>query len=106
MVSRVSKSSDVMEVEVAISSMGGRAQRTDQRVRTGAGRSNRNGGAKPTAGDTDAASGGNLDKSTQGHLGRIIKESYSDLLRQPVPDRFLEILKDLERTRGEPSEDA
>lgn len=33
----------------------------------------------------------------QGHLGRKLKASYDELVRQPVPNKFRELLEELER---------
>jgi hypothetical protein len=43
-----------------------------------------------------------LDHDTQAALGELLRGMYSDLLKRPVPDRFLDILKRLDET---PSED-
>lgn len=37
-----------------------------------------------------------VDRKIQTHLGRTLKASYEELIRQPVPDRFIELLKELE----------
>ena len=33
----------------------------------------------------------------QGYLGRKLKASYDELVRQPVPDKFRQLLEELER---------
>ena len=33
----------------------------------------------------------------QGHLGRKLKASYDEIVRQPVPDTFRQLLEELER---------
>jgi Anti-sigma factor NepR len=38
-----------------------------------------------------------FDQATQGHIGRLLKKSYDDLVQQPVPDRLLQILEELDR---------
>ncbi len=38
-----------------------------------------------------------IDQRIQGHLGRKLKESYEELVRQPVPDKFHQLLEELER---------
>jgi hypothetical protein len=38
-----------------------------------------------------------LDANIQRHLGQKLKASYDDLIRQPVPDKFRELLEELER---------
>ena len=38
-----------------------------------------------------------VDQGIQRHLGRKLKASYDDLIKQPVPDKFRQLLDDLER---------
>lgn len=38
-----------------------------------------------------------LGPDIQSHLGRTLKASYEDIVRQPVPDKFHQLLKELER---------
>jgi Anti-sigma factor NepR len=38
-----------------------------------------------------------LGQDIQSHLGRTLKASYEDMIRQPVPDKFHQLLKELER---------
>ena len=38
-----------------------------------------------------------VDQAIQRHLGRKLKASYDDLIKQPVPDKFRQLLEDLER---------
>lgn len=59
-------------------------------------------GGEPPAMDTNSAIGLNqpapeLDAKIQRHLGQKLKASYDDLIRQPVPDKFRELLEELER---------
>lgn len=83
----------------------GRGQRNLQRMsdmetsgRTGGGPSVSAGGAKPAGGATTspgreaAAFGSDLQSS----IGRQLRSMYNDLLQEPVPDRFLQLLSDLE----------
>ncbi len=49
---------------------------------------------KPTS---DTAAEPAVDQGVRDHLGRKLKESYDDLVRQPVPDKFRQLLEDLER---------
>jgi hypothetical protein len=43
----------------------------------------------------------------QAHLGRQLRAVFEDMAKQPVPDRFLELLNALERKTTEtPAEDA
>ena len=38
-----------------------------------------------------------VDEDIQKHLGRKLKASYDELVRQPVPDAFRQLLEELER---------
>jgi hypothetical protein len=38
-----------------------------------------------------------LDPDVQAHIGRQLRAGYVDSLNQPVPDRFLELLAELDR---------
>jgi hypothetical protein len=38
-----------------------------------------------------------VDQITQGHLGRKLRAAYDEIVRQPVPDKFLKLLEELER---------
>ena len=38
-----------------------------------------------------------LDTDVQQHIGRQLRAGYVDILNQPVPDRFLELLAELDR---------
>ncbi len=50
-------------------------------------------------------SGNGVDPELQAHIGRKLKASYDDILGQPVPDRFLELLKALEEREGQSKDD-
>ena len=39
-------------------------------------------------------------------IGRQLRSVYNDILAQPVPDRFLDLLKDLDGIPGLPGESA
>lgn len=41
-----------------------------------------------------------LDQDVQAHIGRQLRAGYVDILNQPVPDRFLELLSELDRKQG------
>ncbi len=43
-----------------------------------------------------------LDTDVQAHIGRQLRAGYVDILNQPVPDRFMELLAELDR-REDPS---
>lgn len=36
-----------------------------------------------------------IDSELQAHIGRHLKAAYEDILNQPVPDRFRELLEQL-----------
>jgi hypothetical protein len=40
--------------------------------------------------------GPEIDSELQAHIGRHLKASYDDILGQDVPDRFLDLLSQLE----------
>jgi hypothetical protein len=37
-----------------------------------------------------------LDRNAQARLGEQLRAMYDDLLQQPIPDRFVDLLKDLD----------
>ncbi|RXF73502.1 NepR family anti-sigma factor [Hansschlegelia zhihuaiae] len=41
-----------------------------------------------------------LDTDVQAHIGRQLRAGYVDILNQPVPDRFLELLAELDSREG------
>lgn len=42
-------------------------------------------------------SGASVQMQVQDHIGRQLRAVYDDLLSQPVPDRFLELLDQLDK---------
>jgi hypothetical protein len=51
--------------------------------------------------------GNGVDGELQAHIGRKLKAAYDDILGQPVPDRFLELLKALEeKEKGQQGDEA
>jgi len=46
---------------------------------------------KPPSGD-----GIGLDSQTRKHIGRMLKATYDEVAHEPVPDKFLDLLKQLE----------
>ncbi len=44
--------------------------------------------------------GPEIDPELQAHIGRHLKASYDDILSQNVPDRFLDLLSQLEAKEG------
>ncbi len=47
--------------------------------------------------------GPEIDSELQAHIGRHLKASYDDILSQSVPDRFLDLLSQLEAKTGDKS---
>ena len=45
-------------------------------------------------------SGGRLSREDQRRLGDILQRAYDDVLRQGVPDRFKDLLKELDQPRA------
>lgn len=70
----------------------------------------------PTRGAKDTApagtrrrppkTGASVQMQVQDHIGRQLRAVYDDLLSQPVPDRFLELLDQLDKTKPEGTTDA
>lgn len=44
--------------------------------------------------------GATVQMQVQDHIGRQLRAVYDDLLSQPVPDRFLELLEQLDRQKA------
>jgi hypothetical protein len=42
-----------------------------------------------------------LDSDVQAHIGRQLRAGYVDILNQPVPDRFLELLAELDQKQDD-----
>jgi hypothetical protein len=40
--------------------------------------------------------GARLDGETRKHIGRMLKATYDEVAHEPVPDKFLDLLKQLE----------
>ncbi len=38
-----------------------------------------------------------LDPTAQAHIGKQLKDIYDDVVNQPIPDRFTELLKRIDR---------
>lgn len=51
-------------------------------------------------GDSNTQHGNGLDPAITGQLGKKLKEVYSDIINEPVPDRFLDLLNQLEESDG------
>ena len=50
--------------------------------------------ASPASGEPPQ-SGGMLDRSIQGQIGRMLRDVFSDVASEPVPTRFIELLEAL-----------
>lgn len=50
--------------------------------------------SQPTDPSSNQSSG--LSPAVQKHIGNLLKVSYQDLLTEPVPDRFADLLNQLE----------
>ncbi len=46
-----------------------------------------------------------LDRPTQGRIGDQLRAMYDDLLNQPVPDRFADLLARLESKDADPAKE-
>jgi hypothetical protein len=42
-------------------------------------------------------SGNGVDSETRKHLARMLKATYDEVAHEPVPDKFLDLLKQLEK---------
>jgi hypothetical protein len=54
--------------------------------------------AGPDDVERDAAPG--LDQGVQGALGRKLRESYEQVVKEEVPDKFLQLLDQLKRSES------
>ncbi len=43
-----------------------------------------------------SSNGLGMDGETRKHIGRMLKATYDEVAREPVPDKFLDLLKQLE----------
>jgi hypothetical protein len=50
-------------------------------------------GASPVIGVEDG-----LSPNLQAHIGRHLRAAFDEIAREPIPDRLLQLLKDLERS--------
>lgn len=58
----------------------------------------RTGGANATAGDGAAAGGSTLGGDVQARIGQHLRAMYDDVVRQGVPDRFMDLLSRLDQS--------
>ncbi|KMO15853.1 NepR family anti-sigma factor [Methylobacterium indicum] len=58
----------------------------------------------PENGDDPAAGSGEptLDRGVQGRIGSHLRAMYDEMMQQPIPDRFLDLLANLERGAAAP----
>lgn len=52
--------------------------------------------AAPDGGETSSG----LDEAIQGALGRKLRESYEEVVKEDVPDKFLQLLEQLKRSEN------
>ena len=52
--------------------------------------------AKRNQSGDQPGNGKGLDGEAQRHIGRMLKATYEQIAHEPVPDKFLELLKQLE----------
>ena len=50
---------------------------------------------RPQSG-AQSSNGSGLDGETRKHIGRMLKATYDEVAHEPVPDKFLDLLKQLE----------
>jgi hypothetical protein len=50
-----------------------------------------------------ATSGAMMEADLQAHIGRQLRQVYEEVVSEAVPDRFLKLLEELERGRGDRS---
>lgn len=56
--------------------------------------------AASTAAPDGDESGPGLDEAIQGALGRKLRESYEEVVKEDVPDKFLQLLDQLKRSEN------
>jgi Anti-sigma factor NepR len=56
-------------------------------------------GAQTRAGVSSTEEG--LSPNLQAHIGRHLRAVFDEVAREPIPDRLLQLLKDLERSGDE-----
>lgn len=47
-----------------------------------------------------------LDVGVQSHLGAMLREMYDSTLKEPIPERFLDLLRQIDSTGGSPASDS
>ena len=51
---------------------------------------------QPKRQQSGPGNGKGLDGEAQKHIGRMLKATYDEIAHEPVPDKFLDLLKQLE----------
>jgi hypothetical protein len=51
--------------------------------------------------NTEADEASALNPAVQDHIGQYLRHLYDSIAQEPVPDRFVELLADLERKQRE-----
>ena len=54
----------------------------------------------PAFGAATGAVDGALEPELQAHIGRQLRAMYNEVINEPVPDRLLRLLQDLERKQA------
>lgn len=56
-------------------------------------------GSRTSGDDVDPVGGEQpaLDRNVQGRIGSHLRAMYDELMQQPIPDRFVDLLAELER---------
>lgn len=44
---------------------------------------------------------GRIDPQLQEHIGHQLRSLYNEVVEEPIPDRFLKLLEELERKSGD-----
>jgi hypothetical protein len=56
-----------------------------------------------TEGQARSSAGGNIDPGIQTEIGKHLRAIYDDVISEPVPSKFMELLEKLERSSGKKS---
>ncbi|MEN0652192.1 MULTISPECIES: NepR family anti-sigma factor [Hyphobacterium] len=61
--------------------------------------------AEPARAHRDTASGGASNRTSQDAIGRRLREFYDEVVNEPVPDDFMDLLSRLDEPEGEGGND-
>ncbi|WP_272906834.1 NepR family anti-sigma factor [Hyphobacterium sp. SN044] len=61
--------------------------------------------AEPSQAHRDSALGGAAGRTAQDAIGRRLREFYDEVVNEPVPDDFMDLLSKLDRAEEEESGD-